>query len=940
MANLLNQITIGDIRISLLDSDPATGGGFVDEVGSLAVVTGSPGLYQKFNTGDVDWQPVSATTEEIQDAVGSLLQDSTQIAFTYDDVGNSITASIVPQSISNSEISTSAGITYGKLDLSSSIVDADVAPGAAIDYTKLSLSNSITNDDINGSAQIDYSKLDLFLSIVDNDIASGAAILENKLALDYSTSDLNTAIGLKANDADVIKKDGSVAMESDLDIGTFRLLNVGDPIASTDGANKGYVFDVEQTLLPLDGSRAMLAPLDAGTNRILNVSDPIAPTDAANAGYVSDVEQTLLPLDGSRAMLANFDAGGFKLTNLNSPTADQDAATKSYVDAVAQGLSPKASAKASTIAALPAVTAAGSGVGKTLTADANGELSLDGVSVFVDIDNDGGSANPVDSIGIRASRVLIKDQANPIDNGIYAVQDKGSVGTPFILVRSLDTDGTPASEVESVFVFVREGTANADTGWTMITDAPVVDTSALDFAQFSAAGQVIGGNGIDKTGNTLSVDHDGEGLTFSGNQLALELDGSTLEKSASGIKLSDTTVTPSSQGSATDVSTFTVDQQGRLTTAGQIAIAIPASQVTDFDEAAQDAVGSILSPTSSINFTYDDISNLITATVEPAGVDHDALAFYFANEHIDHSTVSIDAGAGLSGGGDITASRTISMPNVGTASTYGSASSVPVITTDDQGRVSAVTPTTIDISSAQVSDFEEAAQDAVASSLTDSATIDFNYIDASNQISATVIQSGIDHGSISGLGDDDHAQYSLLAGRSGGQTLNGDTASAGDLTLSSTSNGTKGKVIIGSNAIDEANSRLGVGTASPESVLDLNEESVRFNVKNSSASTVGGVNATLSSVTTSSDSVEMLKALVTGFNSANNQSVAYERTVRVRNNGGTVTLGIIQSDYTDEGPGLNPANCTFVVSGSDVQVQVTGVPVLTLSWKCVLQRVR
>jgi hypothetical protein len=103
---------------------------------------------------------------------------------------------------------------------------------------------------------------------------------------------------------------------------------------------------------------------------------------------------------------------------------------------------------------------------------------------------------------------------------------------------------------------------------------------------------------------------------------------------------------------------------------------------------------------------------------------------------------------------------------------------------------------------------------------------------------------------------------------------------------------------------------------------------------------VGAVTAAVASVTPASNSVELLKAFVTGFNSANNQSIAYERTVRVRNNAGTVTLGSIQSDYTDEGTGLSQANCTFAVNGAAVEVQVTGVSAVTLSWKCMLQRMR
>ncbi len=56
-------------------------------------------------------------------------------------------------------------------------------------------------------------------------------------------------------------------------------------------------------------------------------------------------------------------------------------------------------------------------------------------------------------------------------------------------------------------------------------------------------------------------------------------------------------------------------------------------------------------------------------------------------------------------------------------------------------------------------------------------------------------ESGLsDHGGLTGLLDDDHTQYALLAGRAGGQTLIGGTASGEDLVLTSTSNATKGTV--------------------------------------------------------------------------------------------------------------------------------------------------
>lgn len=53
-----------------------------------------------------------------------------------------------------------------------------------------------------------------------------------------------------------------------------------------------------------------------------------------------------------------------------------------------------------------------------------------------------------------------------------------------------------------------------------------------------------------------------------------------------------------------------------------------------------------------------------------------------------------------------------------------------------------------------------------------------------------------DHGNLAGLTDDDHTQYALLAGRSGGQTLIGGTAASNDLTLQATSNATKGQITL------------------------------------------------------------------------------------------------------------------------------------------------
>ena len=83
------------------------------------------------------------------------------------------------------------------------------------------------------------------------------------------------------------------------------------------------------------------------------------------------------------------------------------------------------------------------------------------------------------------------------------------------------------------------------------------------------------------------------------------------------------------------------------------------------DELAQDSIGSILTDSSSIDFTYNDTTPSITAVVLPAGVDHNSLNNDSANRHIDHSAVSVLAGDGLSGRGTIAADRTLTNSDKG-----------------------------------------------------------------------------------------------------------------------------------------------------------------------------------------------------------------------------------------------------------------------------------
>jgi hypothetical protein len=177
------------------------------------------------------------------------------------------------------------------------------------------------------------------------------------------------------------------------------------------------------------------------------------------------------------------------ITNLASPTAATDAASKSYVDATVQGLDQKPTAQVATTAALPANTYANGtgGIGATLTATANGALTVDGYTPAV------------------GDRILVKNETATANNGLYDVTQVGSGAAPYILTRNVYMDA-PA-EFPGAFIPVEDaGTTNANSLWLCTnTVAPTVGTTAITFTQLNKGTDLQPGTGIAITGNTVAI---------------------------------------------------------------------------------------------------------------------------------------------------------------------------------------------------------------------------------------------------------------------------------------------------------------------------------------------------------------------------------------------------------------------------------------------------
>jgi hypothetical protein len=242
----------------------------------------------------------------------------------------------------------------------------------------------------------------------------------------------------------------------------------------------------------------------------------------------------------------------------------------------------------------------------------------------VNLSSPGASINGVSLSS--GNRVLLADQTDATQNGIYVWNGAASAMT-----RSTDMDA--GSEFPGAAVFVRAGTQYADSGWVCTNDSVNLGTDNIAFAQFTGLGAITAGNGLSKSGNTISA----------------IANGTTINISASGIKVADGSLGNAQIDSSAAIAYSKLSLTGSILNA-DLAGSIADSkllQITTTDKVAG----------SAVQLSGSSLENSSGLRIKAGGVTDAMLAGSISNGKLSNSSITVSAGGSSTGvalGGTIT----------------------------------------------------------------------------------------------------------------------------------------------------------------------------------------------------------------------------------------------------------------------------------------------
>ncbi len=352
---------------------------------------------------------------------------------------------------------------------------------------------------------------------------------------------------------------------------------------------------------------------------------------------------------------AYFDAAG-DLTLNQDPTAALQAATKQYVDTIAAaGIHYHDPVRVEREGNLTATYNNGTaGVGATLTnSGTQAALVIDGVTLN------------------SADRVLVYEQTDQTQNGVYTVTNTGSPSTNWVLTRATDADSYGASDPDSLgqgdAFFVQEGAAGAGETYVMNTEGTITfGTTNITFAQFSSAQIYSAGNGLTLTGVTFAAGA-GTGVTVNANDIAIGQDVGT------SADVTFNTVSADLTGNVTGAVTGNASTASALQTARNIALSGAVTGSTSFDGSGNVTITTTATSDPTITLGGDlsgsaTLTNLgnatLTATINANSV---ALGTDTTGNYVGSGATS---GNGISGsvsseGGTFTVSSNATNANTG-----------------------------------------------------------------------------------------------------------------------------------------------------------------------------------------------------------------------------------------------------------------------------------